>query len=67
LGEGRRGLPANKVWRATFFLEAVVQGIGTSELVDLRQLDEENRELRKLVADLSLDKLALEDALSKTL
>lgn len=31
-------------------------GIGVSELRRLRQLEEENAQLKKLIADLSLDK-----------
>jgi len=31
----------------------------------LRQLEDENRKLKKLVADLSLDKQALQDLLSR--
>jgi putative transposase len=33
----------------------------------LKQLDEENRKLKQLVADLSLDKKMLQDVLSKKL
>ena len=40
-------------------------GLGVSELRRLRQLDEENRRLKRLVADLTLDKQMLQDALSK--
>jgi putative transposase len=40
-------------------------GMGVSELRRLRQLDEENRRLKRLVADLTLDKQMLQDALSK--
>jgi putative transposase len=40
-------------------------GLGTSELRRLKQLEEENRRLKKLVADLSLDKVMLQDVLSK--
>lgn len=40
-------------------------GLGTSELRRLKQLDEENRRLKRLVADLSLDKAMLQDVLSK--
>ena len=40
-------------------------GLGTVELRRLRQLEEENRQLKKLVADLSLDKQMLQDVLSK--
>lgn len=36
-------------------------GLGVSELRRLRQLDEENRKLKQLVADLSLDKAMLQD------
>ena len=42
-------------------------GLGTSELRRLKQLEEENRQLKKLVADLSLDKVMLQDVLSKKL
>ena len=36
-----------------------------SEVKKLRQLEEENRRLKQLVADLSLDKAMLQDVLSK--
>ena len=42
-------------------------GLGPSELRRLRQLEEENTKLKKLVADLSLDKIMLKDVLSKKL
>jgi putative transposase len=42
-------------------------GLGVSELRRLKQLEEENRELKKLVADLSLDKQMLQDVLRKKL
>jgi putative transposase len=38
-------------------------GLGVSELRKLRQLEEENHQLKKLVADLSLDKQMLQDVL----
>lgn len=40
-------------------------GLGISELRRLKQLEEENRQLKKLVADLSLDKQMLQDVLTK--
>jgi putative transposase len=42
-------------------------GLGTSELRRLRQLEEENRTLKQMVADLSLDKHMLQEVLSKKL
>ena len=41
--------------------------MGVSELRRLRQLEEENRKLKQLVADLSLDKIMLQDVLKKKL
>jgi putative transposase len=42
-------------------------GIGIAELRRLRQLEDENRKLKKLVADLSLDKHILQEVLQKKL
>jgi putative transposase len=42
-------------------------GLGTSEMRRLKQLDEENRRLKRLVADLSLDKEMLQEAIRKKL
>jgi len=42
-------------------------GLGQSELWRLKQLEEENSKLKRLVADLSLDKAMLQDVLSKKL
>jgi putative transposase len=42
-------------------------GLGVSELRRLKQLEEKNRKLKQLVADLSLDKQMLQDVLSKKL
>ena len=48
-------------WRKKF------GGLGVAELRRLRQLEESNRKLKQLVADLSLDKVMLQDVLSKKL
>lgn len=40
-------------------------GLGLTELRELRQLREENRKLKTLVADLTLDKHILQEVLSK--
>lgn len=42
-------------------------GLGISELMWLKQPGEENRQLKKLVANLSLDQQMLQDVLSKKL
>lgn len=40
-------------------------GMGTVEIRRLKQLEEENTKLKRLVADLSLDKTMLQDVLRK--
>ena len=40
-------------------------GLGVAELRRLKQLEEENRKLKQLVADLSLDKKMHQDVLGK--
>ena len=42
-------------------------GLGPSELRKLRQLEEENQKLKRLVADLSLDKAMLQHVVAKKL
>jgi len=42
-------------------------GLVPSEMKRLRQLEEENGKLKKIVADLSLDKAMLQDVLAKKL
>ena len=42
-------------------------GLMPSEMKRLRQLEDENSKLKKLVADLSLDKAMLQDVLSRKL
>jgi putative transposase len=46
-------------WRRKF------AGMGVVELRRLRQVEEENRKLKQLVADLTLDKHMLQEALRK--
>lgn len=53
---------------ATFFnWKKKYGGLGVSELRRLKQLEEENKQLKKLVADLSLDKQMLQDVIVKNL
>jgi len=42
-------------------------GVGPSELRRLRQLEEENRKLKQIVADLSLDRAMLQHVVAKKL
>lgn len=56
------------ITQATFYnWKKKFGGLGVSELRKLRQLEEENHQLKKLVADLSLDKQMLQDVLKKKL
>ena len=68
------GTPVEEVCRkmgisdATFYnWRKKYGGLGPSELKRLRQLEEENGKLKRLVADLSLDKAMLQDVLSRKL
>ena len=47
-------------------LEEEICGLGVSELRRLKNLEEENAQLKKLLADLSLDKQILQDVLKKS-
>lgn len=52
----------------TFYLwKKKYSGLGLSELRELRQLREENGKLKRLVADLSLDRHVLQEILAKKL
>ena len=54
------------VAEATFYTwRKKYKGMGLSELRRMKELEEENRRLKGLVADLSLDKQILQDVLSK--
>ena len=72
LRQGEAGTPVADICRklgisqATYFRWKKAYGsLGVSELRELRQLREENRRLKGLVADLSLDKTILQEALRK--
>lgn len=53
---------------ATFYLwKKKYGGLGVCELRRLKQLEEENKKLKQIVADLSLDKQMLQDVLKKKL
>lgn len=55
-----------QVSEATFYRwKKKFKGIGVAELRRLSQLEEENRKLKQLVSDLSLDRETLQDVLKK--
>jgi putative transposase len=73
LKQAETGTPVTEVIRRmgiseqTFYRwKKVYGGLGTGELRRLKQLEDENRQLKQLVADLSLDKHILQDVLSKS-
>lgn len=59
--------PSCGISDATFYNGKKYGGVGPSALRRMRQLEEENAKLKRLVADLSLDKAMLQDVLSKKL
>jgi putative transposase len=74
LKQAETGTPVAEVIRRmgiseqTFYRwKNVYGGLGVGELRRLKQLEDENRQLKQLVADLSLDKHILQDVLAKKL
>ena len=72
LKQAETGTPVAEVLRRmgiseqTFYRwKKLYGGLGVGELRRLKQLEDENRQLKRLVADLSLDKHILQDVLSK--
>ena len=54
--------------QATFYMwKKQYAGLGVQELRELRQLRDENNRLKRLVADLSLDRQILQEVVSKKL
>jgi putative transposase len=74
LKQAADGTPVGEVCRkvgisdATFYnWRKKYAGLLPSEMKRLRQLEEENAKLKRIVADLSLDKAMLQDVLAKKL
>ena len=72
LKENEAGVPVKELCRkygmsdATYYKwKAKYSGMEVNEARRLRDIENENRKLKKLVADLSLDKMALEELLKK--
>ena len=74
LRQGETGTRVEEICRQMGISEATYYnwkkkygGLGVGELRRLKQLEEENRKLKQLVADLSLDKQILQDVIEKKL
>jgi putative transposase len=74
LKQAEDGTPVPEVCRKVGVCEATFYawrkryaGLLPSEMKRLRQLEEENAKLKRLVADLSLDKAMLQDVVSRKL
>jgi len=72
LKEAELGMPVADVIRRlgisqqTFYRwKQMYSGLQSDQVRELKQLQEENTRLKKLVADLSLDKAVLQDVLAK--
>ena len=72
LNEHEAGISAKELCRkhgmsdASFYKwKAKFGGMEVSDARRLRDLEDENRKLKRLVADLSMDKMALEEVLKK--
>jgi putative transposase len=74
LRQAEAGTPVAEITREmgvsdpTFYRwKKLYAGLSVNEVRRLKQLDEENRKLKQIVADLTLDKQMLQDVLSKKL
>ena len=74
LKQAETGTPVSEVTRKMGVTEQTFYrwkkkygGLGATELRRLRQLEEENRKLKQMVADLSLDKHMLQEVIQKKL
>ena len=74
LKQAETGTPVTEVLRRmgiseqTFYRwKKLYGGLGAGELRRLKQLEDENRKLKQLAVDLSLDKHILQDVLAKKL
>lgn len=72
LRQAESGVPIVEITRkmgvseTTFYRwKKLYAGMGVAEIRKLKNLEDENRRLKQLVADLTLDKQMLKDALSK--
>ena len=74
LRQAESGVPVREILRKMGITEPTFYrwkkkygGMGVAEIRRLKQLEDENKRLKRMVADLSLDKQILQDVLSKKL
>jgi putative transposase len=74
LRQAESGVPVQEILRKMGISEPTFYrwkqkfgGMGVAEIRRLKQLEDENKRLKQMVADLSLDKQILQDVLSKKL
>jgi putative transposase len=74
LRQAESGTPVREITRKLGITEVTFYrwkkkfaGMGVAEIRRLKQLEDENRRLKQLVADLTLDKQMLQEVLSKKL
>ena len=74
LNEADAGRPVNEIWRkygissATYYKwKQKYGGMQASDIKRLRELEEENRRLKKMFAELSLEHVMLKEVLTKKL
>lgn len=72
LGELEKGIPLKELCRqhgvseaSIYYWKKKLGGLGSSDVKKLRELEDENRKLKRVVADLTLDNLALKEINSK--
>jgi len=72
LAELEKGMPLKELTRkygvseaSIYYWKKKLGGLGSNDVKRLRELEDENRKLKRVVADLTLDNLALKDINSK--
>lgn len=72
LNQAETGVPVKEICRQHGFTEQTFYrwkkqyaGLGITELRELRELRDENRRLKRIVADLTLDKQMLQEVVKK--
>ena len=74
LKEADAGRPVNEIWRsygissATYYKwQATYGGLEAADIKRLKELEQENSQLKRLYADMALENAALKDVIAKKL